>query len=127
MTVIYTIVLAIMSSFSYIVAGALFVGIVFLAIRNDLVSAAIARELHRQKPTIVTVVDDDEDNFYWMNAARRLVFEAVPPAVRIQMLVNLLQKFKADRLDPTDKRLKAVTIRLTGMMATYRRARMAYE
>jgi len=127
MTVIYTIVLAIISSFSYIVAGALFVGIVFLAIRNDLVSAAIARELHRQKPTIVTVVDDDEENYYWMNAVRRLVFEAVPPAVRIQMLVNLLQKFKVDRLDPTDKRLKSVTIRLTGMMATYRRARMAYE
>jgi len=127
MSVIYTIVLAIISSLSYIVAGALFVGIVFLAIRHDLVSTAIARELDRQKPVMVTVVDEDEENYYWTNAARRLTFEAVPPAVRIQMLVNLLQKFKADRLDPTDKRLKTVIARLTGMMATYRRARMAYE
>lgn len=127
MTMIYNIVLAIISSFSYIVAGALFAGIVFFAIRNDLVSAAIARELHRQKPTVVTVVDADEENDYWTNTARRLAFEAVPPAVRIQMLVNLLQKFMADRLDPMNKRLKTVTVRLTAMMATFRRARMAYE
>ncbi|XP_003246329.1 uncharacterized protein LOC100569951 [Acyrthosiphon pisum] len=127
MSVMYTIVLAIISCFWYIVAGALFLGIVFLAIRHDLVSAAIARELHRQTPVIVTVVDDDEQNYYWTNAARRLTFEAVPPAVRIQILINLLQKFKADRLDPMDKRLKTVTARLTRMMATYRRARMAYD
>jgi len=103
------------------------VGIVILAIRNDLVSVAISRELHRQKPTVVTVVDANEENDYWSNAVRQLIFEAVPPAVRIQMLINRLQKFKADQLDPIDKRLKTVTVRMTKMMAKYRRARMAYE
>jgi len=124
---IYTIVLAILSSISYIVAGALFVGIVILTIRNDLVSAAIARELHRRNPPVVTVVDADEENDYWSNAVRRLIFEAVPPVVRIQMLINILQKFKAERLDPMDKRLKTVAVRMTKMMAKLRRARMAYE
>lgn len=124
---IVTIVLAIFSSLSYIVAGALFVGIVILVIRNDLVSVAIARELHRQNPPVITVVDADEENDYWSNVVRQLIFEAVPPVVRIQMLINLLQKFKAEKLDPMDKRLKTVNLRMTRMMAKLRRARMAYE
>ncbi|KAL5237818.1 hypothetical protein ACI65C_005228 [Semiaphis heraclei] len=124
---IYTIVLAIFSYLSYIVAGALFVGIVILVIRNDLVSAAISKELHRQNPPVVKVVDDDEENDYWSNVVRQLIFEAVPPVVRIQMLINLLQKFKAEKLDPMDKRLKTVTLRMTRMMAKLRRARMAYD
>jgi len=56
-------------------------------------------------------VDADEEKYYWENAARRLAFKAVPPVVRIQTMVDLLQKFKVDRLDPIDKRVKTVTIR----------------
>ncbi|XP_025198164.1 uncharacterized protein LOC112596612 [Melanaphis sacchari] len=125
---IYAILLAILSCFSYIVAGALFLVIIAVAIRHDLVSAAIDRELQRQRQrTVVTAAVDDTDNRKWTDAAEKLAFEAVPPAVRIQMLINRLQNYTTDHLDPSDKRLQKIGVRLTRMMVTCRRARMAYD
>lgn len=126
---IYAILLVILSYLSYIVAGALFLGIVALTIRHDLVSAAIAKELQRQQqltePVVTIAADDDIDD--WTNVAKQLAFEPVPPAVRIQMLINSVQKYTTDRLDPMEKRLKKINERLTKITATCRRARMAYE
>ncbi|XP_060847740.1 uncharacterized protein LOC132927257 [Rhopalosiphum padi] len=130
MTILYAILLAILSCLWRIVAGAVFLVIVWAAIRHDLVAAAISESLQRQRrktAPVVTAAEDNNNSGDWTTAAERLAFEAVPSAVRIQMLVNRLQKYNTDHLDPLDKRLEKVKGRLTKMMAKCRRARMAYD
>ncbi|XP_026819225.1 uncharacterized protein LOC113557883 [Rhopalosiphum maidis] len=131
MKILYAILLTILSCLWKIVAGAVFLVIVWAAIRHDIVAAAISESLRRQRrkttPMVTAAEKNNNNSGDWTTAAERLAFEAVPSAVRIQMLVNRLQKYETDHLDPLDKRLEKVKGRLTKMMAKCRRARMAYD
>lgn len=120
---------AAVSAAPYLVAGVLVATMATLLVRDDLVADAIARGLApsgrprpRKADVAATAVVAE-----WTAAAAELTGVGVPPAVWFQALVNRVQKFQADRMEPLEKRLEVVRLRLENTGRATLRARTAYR
>lgn len=111
---------AILSFLAHLLTGSLFACIIFLVVRNDLVTATIAESL-RPAPAVGPGRDE------WTEAAATLAVDGVPPAVWVQSLVNRMQQFKTDRLEPTNRLLDNVAKRLAETSNTVRWALVAQK
>jgi len=124
------IVTAVQTVLPTVVAAALFLGLGTLVVRSDLVTKTIADYmLWRSKPTVeqqqppTAAITGGE----WTDAAEWLTGVPVPPVVRVQVLVNRVRRFRADRLASLNIRLDRVDKRLSDTIRKGRRARIAYK
>lgn len=114
--------LMVLTGFPYVIAGTLIALLTFAIVREDLIAKMVTERL-----TMSTECPEIARDAEWMDVAESLDGLNVWPVVLLQVLLNRVQDFRSDTLEPLRKRLETAEKRLNETMFSMRRVSIAHK